>query len=109
MKKFWITVLASFFGLVLSCDKCFAIEQRFHSETNGYSFVIPEGWIQIPEDIVRQTYDESLSSRTRSIVFNEAEFQLDSQDAWFEAKPDYGSLFHINIKSNIFLISFCQS
>lgn len=86
MKKFWITVLASFFGLVLSCDKCFAIEQRFHSETNGYSFVIPEGWIQIPEDIVRQTYDESLSSRTRSIVFNEAEFQLDSQDAWFE-KP----------------------
>ena len=82
---YWLSVLALFFGLALSCDKCFAIEQhRFHSETNSYSFVIPDGWIQIPEDVVRQTYDKLFSSRTRSIIFNEAEFQLDSQDAWFE-------------------------
>ena len=84
-EKFLVLVLVLLLVVALSCDKCLAIEQvRFHSETNGYSFAIPEGWIQIPEDIVQQTYRKAVSAKTTSIIKYEAIFQLASQESWLE-------------------------
>jgi len=31
-------------------------EQRFHSPTNGYSVVIPQGWRQVPQEVVNQAF-----------------------------------------------------
>ena len=84
-KKCRALMLMLFLELALSCDKSLAIEQRrFHSEVNGYSFTLPKGWIQIPEDVVHERYSEVLSNRTRSVVLYEAEFQLEADDMWFQ-------------------------
>jgi len=84
-EKFLVLVLVLLLVVALSCDKCLAIEQvRFHSETNDYSFAIPEGWIQIPEDIVQQTYEKAVSAKTTTIIQYEAIFQLVSQESWLE-------------------------
>ncbi len=84
-EKVWVLAIILLTVTTLFYEKTLATDQvRFHSETNGYSFVIPKGWIQIPEDIVRERYSKVLSSRTRAIVLYEAEFQMEGKDKWFE-------------------------
>ena len=68
--------------LILSfqLNKCDAIENHvFHSETNGYSFQLPNEWKQVPEEVVRR-YNENLSRSARSIVVYEAEFTRQIND-----------------------------
>ncbi len=57
---------------------------RFHGKDNSYSFSIPNGWVQIPEHLVEELYSQTLSAKTQQTVLHEAEFQLQTQEEWFE-------------------------
>ena len=56
-------------------------EQRFHSPINGYSVVIPQGWSQIPQELVRQIYGARLSENKLDINI-EAMFGRDFTDTF---------------------------
>ena len=57
-----------------------AVKNRFHSEMNGYSFTIPDGWTQVPDDILRQTLDKSPSGDVKQRLLSQYEvaFQLEA-------------------------------
>ncbi|MGB2806650.1 MAG: hypothetical protein WBC22_02835 [Sedimentisphaerales bacterium] len=61
-EKYWILVIVVLAKFSLCSDKCLAIESgRFHSEANGYSVAIPDGWRQVPENVIRQAFEASMS------------------------------------------------
>ncbi len=58
-KKCWILGILILLSAPLLFHKFVALgeeEQRFHSPTNGYSVVIPQGWRQVPQEIVHQSF-----------------------------------------------------
>lgn len=80
-----ILIMLVSMGLSLDCDNCFALESgRFHSETNGYSFAIPNGWVKIPANIVQERSELVLSANGQSDISYEAAFQTTSKEKWFQ-------------------------
>ena len=71
MKKCWILVILILLSTPLLFHKCVALgeeERRFHSPTNGYSVIIPQGWRQVPQEVVRQAFEVGLAEN--KIAFN---------------------------------------
>jgi len=84
-KKYLILVLVVLFEIALSCDKRIAAGQGlFHSEANGYSLKLPEGWIKIPDNIVHTTMNRLLSEKGQSEIVIETAFQLEAEGLWFQ-------------------------
>lgn len=82
-KKCWITAVVLLAGLHLCLDRCMGTEpNRFQSEINGYSFTIPEGWIQMSDDSLRQALDKLPSGEAKQRLLSqyEAGFQLETAD-----------------------------
>lgn len=86
MKKCWILVILILLFPPLLFHKFFAMgeeEQRFHSTTNGYSVTIPQGWRQVPPEVVRQAFEAGLAENKISfnidtvlaVEFNESELK----------------------------------
>jgi len=86
-KVYWImaVVLLAVFHLCL--DRCMGtVLNRFHSEINGYSFTIPDGWTQVPDDILRQTLGKlpSGDAKQRLLSQYEVAFQLEAAGRWLQ-------------------------
>jgi len=80
-KKYWFTAVVLLAGFHLYLDRCKGTEPNcFHSEINGYSFTIPDGWTQVPDDILRQALDKSPSGEAKQRLLSqyEAAFQLEA-------------------------------
>jgi len=63
-KKYWIFVAIELFLIGIPYRKCLAgntSPHRFHSQLNGYSVIIPQGWRQVPENVIRQEFEASMS------------------------------------------------
>jgi hypothetical protein len=87
-KKHRILVLVVLLAIALFCDKCMAAEQdRFHSEANGYSIAVPNGWTQIPDDIVLEMSNRFFSAEGKPKSFYEKAFQRETAGTSFE--PPY--------------------
>jgi len=60
-----ILVFIAIDGFILFVDNCFALEQRrFHSQSYGYSFVIPNNWIELSDDAIQELSRRLLSIET---------------------------------------------
>jgi len=69
---------------VFFLSECFAAkENRFHSKRNGYSIIIPDGWIQIPEQELSILYTH-FSEEGKRITTYEAGFQRASAEQWLQ-------------------------
>lgn len=79
-----ILILMSF---PLFTNKLFAIgreHQRFHSETNAYSFSVPKDWVQIPRSIILEAMKKIFSSEAKSKIHWETVFQRKAIGSWFQ-------------------------
>jgi hypothetical protein len=59
VKKCWFFVILILLSAPLLFHKLIAQgeeEQRFHSLTNGYSVVIPQGWRRVPQEVVNRAF-----------------------------------------------------
>jgi len=73
-KKYWITVVVLLAGFHPYFDRCTATEAKyFYSEGNGYSMSIPDGWTQVPDDILRQALDKSPSGEAKQRLLSQYE------------------------------------
>jgi hypothetical protein len=70
---------------VLSGDICLAGSKRgFHSEANGYSISIPDGWIKIPDEILAERFKFPASAESKASYSFEMGFQQSASGQWFE-------------------------
>jgi len=79
-KKYWITAVVLLLEFYPCLDRCMGTEaNRFSSEINGYSFTIPHGWSQVPDDILREALDKSPSGEAKQRLLSQYEvaFQLE--------------------------------
>lgn len=84
-KKYWLLILVVLFAIALSSDRCLARGQgRFHSEANGYSIAVPTDWIQIPQHIILENFNQLLSPESNSKICYETAFQCDAAETWFQ-------------------------
>jgi len=66
-------------------NECYGGERKwFHSEENGYSIAIPDTWIQIPDELIRQASNLMLSKEGELKVLYETGFQPEGSEDWFE-------------------------
>ncbi|TKJ34661.1 MAG: hypothetical protein CEE38_17480 [Planctomycetes bacterium B3_Pla] len=73
-RKHRTLILALLLEFIL-CSVGSTVEQRrFHSQANGYSLTIPEGWKQAPEDVMDQTFGAAFMEDPRSTFEFEAIF-----------------------------------
>ena len=82
MKKLWITVVVLLAGFNLYLDRCTATEAKcFYSEGNGYSMAIPDGWTQVPDDILRQALNNSPSGEAKQRLLSQYEVAFQHEAA----------------------------
>lgn len=70
-KKCWILIILILLSAPLLSHKFVVLggeEQRFHSPTNGYSVVIPQGWRQVPQEVVNQAFKAGFAEN--KLTFN---------------------------------------
>jgi len=63
-KNVCILVTIELFLIGIPYRNCLASNtspNRFHSQLNGYSVIIPQGWRQVPEKVIRQEFEALLS------------------------------------------------
>jgi predicted Zn-ribbon and HTH transcriptional regulator len=86
-RKYSIWILLSLLIITLFYKNCLAVRHsRFHSDKNGYSIAIPDGWVEIPRPVILEAYEQLYSKKfktetTRSSL--DTGFQLDSGGDWF--------------------------
>ena len=101
-KKCWILVILILLSAPLLFHKFVALgeeEQRFHSPTNGYSVVIPQGWRQVPQEIVHQSFKALFSENkltfdietVLAIEFNENELKYPYAIIQVKSYSKYGA------------------
>ncbi len=64
VKKICVLIAVLLFLISLPYKMCFADStslNHFHSQLNGYSVAIPEGWKQVPEKVIQQAFEMSFS------------------------------------------------
>ncbi|MHC4259426.1 MAG: hypothetical protein ACYSTF_03290 [Planctomycetota bacterium] len=84
-RRYWVLVLVLLLEVTSSNGICLGTEEeRFHGWVNGYSFVVPHGWTQIPYNVVQQNAKLALSTEGQSRVSYEAAFQHHSAKRWFQ-------------------------
>ena len=59
-------------------------KKQFHSESNGYSITIPDGWIKIPDEIVAERFNQTFSAKVKPSFGYEMVFQQSASGQWFE-------------------------
>lgn len=65
VRKHQTLILVFLLELIL-CSVGSTIEQRrFQSRINGYSLIIPEGWSQVPEDVMNNSFNAALKAEAR--------------------------------------------
>lgn len=57
---------------------------RFHSSTNGYSLLVPNEWIRVPNVILQAAYNETFSTSVRADLVWEAAFGQAGADGPFQ-------------------------
>ena len=73
------------FRIIFSSNICLADNQRrFHSEVNGYSITIPDGWIEIPDEIVAEAFNQIFSAKSKSKFVYEMAFQQSKSTQLFQ-------------------------
>lgn len=73
-----------FFTVLFSSNVCLANSKRpFHSEANGYSISIPDGWIKIPDEVVAERFKFLSSTESKAVYSFEMAFQQSSSGQWF--------------------------
>lgn len=73
-------------ALLLPVDTHSAERQRvFHSEANGYSVTIPEGWKQVPDEVFEEMFKAVLTEEGRTISNFEALFAVKWSDNQVES------------------------
>ncbi len=73
-------------AIILISERCLPEETKyFHSKANGYSFAIPRGWIQVPDDVLYQSLHVLLSGQMKQSMLKQYEvaFQLNA-DRWLK-------------------------
>ena len=84
-KSALLLLLVAFGTALLSVDTHSAERQRvFHSEANGYSVTIPEGWKQVPNDVLENSINMTLTGEGRRAYNFEAAIATDSTDRWLD-------------------------
>jgi hypothetical protein len=87
-RKYWIWVLLALLVTTLFYKNCLAVgHSRFHSEKNGYSIAIPDGWVEIPRPVILEAYEQIYSKKFKTETKRsslDTGFQLDSGGAWFQ-------------------------
>lgn len=74
-----------FLTVLFSSNMCLAGSKRhFQSEANGYSIATPEGWVEIPEEIVAERFEFLFSPESKTAYSFEMAFQQSSSGKWFE-------------------------
>ncbi len=55
-----------------------------HSEAYGYQIAIPQGWVEIPDDVLKETFAKILNAEAQKRIVQDKGFQLDSSEDWLE-------------------------
>jgi len=78
-----LTTITAFLPL----ENCLAEDgNNYHSNENGYTLEIPNGWQQIPDNIIREYIRQMLSEEGQSTIFFETAFQRKAKDgSWFQS------------------------
>ncbi len=82
-RYFLLMLPVVFFAAFLSMGRC-SVENRryFHSQANGYSVAIPEGWKQVPNDVMNHTFNAALTEEARKAYNFEAALAVEWIDKW---------------------------
>ncbi|MEA1928899.1 MAG: hypothetical protein U9N73_11900 [Candidatus Auribacterota bacterium] len=79
-RKILSAVIVLYF--LLYATVCFCAQ--FYSNSHGYQIDLPHGWVEIPEDVLRENLANLLKPDAKASPIYDAGFQLDSADQWFE-------------------------
>lgn len=60
---------------------CFA---QFHSASYGYRVKLPDGWVQIPDDVIQDYLTAVLGDNPRLQIVYDAGFQPGTNEQWFD-------------------------
>jgi len=75
------------FTALLPLENCLAGNgNNYHSNENGYTLEIPNGWEQIPDNIIREYVRQLASEEGQSTIFFETAFQPKAKEGlWFQS------------------------